>query len=131
MKTAITKTTITRTRRTTALTGLLGAALAVTTAVAVPAAAAPAQHHQPAQRTGYIGCLYYDGNDVVSRGDHGKAVQEVQCLLDYWHYDIGPWGADGDFGPATERAVLKFQRDHHLHVDGIVGPRTWKVLHGE
>ncbi|MFF4734758.1 peptidoglycan-binding protein [Streptomyces sp. NPDC001262] len=127
MKTTIAKPTFSRTRRTTALTGLLGAALAVTTAVAVPAAAAPA-HEQPAQRAGYIGCLYYDGNDVVSRGDQGKKVQEVQCLLVYWGYDIE---VDGDFGPATERAVRGFQGRHHLHVDGIVGPRTWRALHNE
>lgn len=37
---------------------------------------------------------------------------------------------DGIFGPMTEAAVRQFQRDNGLVPDGIVGPKTWKVLLG-
>jgi len=36
--------------------------------------------------------------------------------------------ADGVFGPATKRMVIRFQRAKHLTADGIVGKRTWGAL---
>jgi peptidoglycan hydrolase-like protein with peptidoglycan-binding domain len=35
---------------------------------------------------------------------------------------------DGRYGPATNRAVARFQKQHGLKPDGIVGPRTWSLL---
>ncbi len=35
---------------------------------------------------------------------------------------------DGDFGTETEAAVKTIQASHHVTVDGIVGPVTWRIL---
>ena len=35
---------------------------------------------------------------------------------------------DGIFCPETEASVRAFQRDHDLVPDGIVGPKTWRLL---
>jgi peptidoglycan hydrolase-like protein with peptidoglycan-binding domain len=35
---------------------------------------------------------------------------------------------DGVFGPTTLDAVKRFQRQAHLHVDGVVGGETWDRL---
>lgn len=71
---------------------------------------------------------------VLRRGYSGQDVRELQERLASLGYDIGPWGADGDFGPATDQAVRAFQSEHTdrdgnpLEVDGIVGALTWGAL---
>ncbi|MGW1077642.1 peptidoglycan-binding domain-containing protein [Streptomyces sp. NPDC002537] len=57
----------------------------------------------------------------------GPTVEEAQCALRHWGYDVGS-SVDGDFGPKTEAAVRAFQRTCRVESDGIVGPRTWSCL---
>jgi cell wall-associated NlpC family hydrolase len=57
---------------------------------------------------------------VLKRGSHGPHVTKVQHWLGLH--------ADGIFGPATKRAVKRFQRHHGLTADGVVGPATWQAL---
>lgn len=55
---------------------------------------------------------------------NSEDVKKVQEDLKTLGYDIGKWGADGDFGYDTLKAVKKFQKDHGLEIDGIVGDQT-------
>lgn len=65
---------------------------------------------------------------VLSLGSKGEVVKELQNALIKLGYNLGAYGADGDFGSATSNAVRLFQRDYNLIGDGIVGEATWKKL---
>lgn len=52
-----------------------------------------------------------------SRGDDVKVLQNALHLI-----------ADGIFGKITDEAVRKYQWEHGLVADGIVGEKTWKVI---
>lgn len=67
-------------------------------------------------------------NNALVRGDSGEAVKELQMTLITAGYSCGTYGADGDFGAATERAVKAFQSDNGLTADGIVGETTQAAL---
>lgn len=57
----------------------------------------------------------------INPGDKGEGVKVVQKALGLL--------ADGDYGPATKKAVIAFQ-DNHDVVDsnGVIGPKTWAEL---
>jgi len=66
-----------------------------------------------------------DTRPVLHRGSAGEAVGDLQEQL----RDVGyPLAIDGDYGPATELAVMEFQAAHRLKADGIVGKKTWSAL---
>ena len=56
---------------------------------------------------------------VGSKGEDVKRLQEKLGL-----------GADGSFGPGTEKAVKEWQAKNGLTADGIVGPSSWSKLFG-
>lgn len=68
------------------------------------------------------------GDRLLKNGCEGADVREMQEALISLGYDCGRWGADGDFGDATEMAVRAFQKDKRLTVDGDYGPITHKAL---
>ena len=71
----------------------------------------------------------YDlGERVLRNGYEGDDVKQLQKYLIQLGYSCGSYGADGDFGDATEQAVKKFQKSHGCEVDGVVGPETMKAL---
>lgn len=70
----------------------------------------------------------HDQYEMLRKGSRGEDVRKIQEQLMRLGYDIGPDGADGDFGHNTEKAVRKFQTDHQLEVDGIVGNETKEKL---
>lgn len=67
-------------------------------------------------------------NAVLRRGAEGALVEQLQRALAGGGF--GPGAMDGRFGPATEAALVAFQRAHGLLPDGIAGPLTWARLEG-
>ena len=57
---------------------------------------------------------------VLKTGSKGPRVAAVQKALGL--------RADRVYGPATRRAVKRFQRRRGLEADGIVGPATWRLI---
>lgn len=70
------------------------------------------------------------GLNTLRFGDKGEDVKALQILLLGNGCSIGKWGADGDFGIATQNAVKEYQRKKKLDDDGIAGPNTWGKLLG-
>lgn len=104
------------------LTEAYARAMGYATAAAIAAQAGlaqkPAQPVQPVQPP-----KTYDlALPLVQRGDRGDTVAAVQKLLAV--------DSDGIFGPATQAALLAFQRDRGLATDGLCGPATWAALLG-
>lgn len=62
------------------------------------------------------------GRPVLREGTSGDEVARLQAALGI--------AADGDFGPITRDAVMAFQAERGLVVDGIVGKRTWMAILG-
>lgn len=52
--------------------------------------------------------------------------KQIQRTLKRAGYYMGP--IDGKIGKRTKKAIRKFQREHGLRPDGVVGPRTAERL---
>jgi putative chitinase len=63
-----------------------------------------------------------DRMETLRKGSKGPLVKKMQEALGI--------GADGDFGPGTERALMAWQANNGLTPDGVAGPRTLGKLFG-
>lgn len=76
----------------------------------------------------------WQGSGTLQEGNTGQSVRQLQYMLrvvsDY--IDTVPSVAiDGIFGPATQAAVIAYQRHAGLTPDGIVGTNTWHSLYNQ
>jgi len=78
-------------------------------------------------------CDYYDvkyvpahtsSKDYMIKGDSGDDVEELQDNLMELGYSLGSYGADGVYGNDTKNAVILFQKNNKLKVDGVAGKNT-------
>ena len=60
--------------------------------------------------------------DAWAIGDSGPEVKAFQEKLTGLGYKLGI--CDGDFGPATEKAVRMFQKDYNLEPSGVIDEKT-------
>lgn len=67
-------------------------------------------------------------SSLIRKGEESSRVKELQENLIKLGYSCGSYGADGDFGNGTLDAVKKFQEDHDLEVDGVVGNATLTAI---
>ena len=65
---------------------------------------------------------------VLKRGSVGSSVRALQLLLIGAGHDVGPDGADGDFGYNTEQALKACQKKKSIEADGIAGEASWSAL---
>lgn len=68
-------------------------------------------------------CCVSGLSKMGSRSEEVRQIQEQLQNLGYYGGNI-----DGIFGIATKNAVMNFQRDNGLSVDGIAGEKTLKAL---
>jgi hypothetical protein len=63
---------------------------------------------------------------TLTPGNTGDQVKHLQRALARLGYS--PGRVDGSYGPATQNALKRFQQANSLQPDGVLGPRTLKLL---
>jgi hypothetical protein len=66
---------------------------------------------------------------VISQGDEGPDVEDLQTMLNWEMRPSPDLTTDGDFGSLTRDAVLAYQSSRGLGYDGICGQQTWTALY--
>ena len=65
---------------------------------------------------------------TLRSGDNGEQVKALQILLMGRGYSLPKYGADGDYGDETVKAVKALQKDKNIKQDGIAGQETFSKL---
>ncbi|MEZ6133029.1 MAG: serine hydrolase [Planctomycetaceae bacterium] len=65
---------------------------------------------------------------ILKLGDFGRTVEAVQRTLNARSEPSPDLSIDGDYGPATQAAVIQFQTAHKLPPTGKVESDTWVAL---
>lgn len=68
---------------------------------------------------------------LLKRGMTGEDVRKLQARLIELGYGLPKYGADGEYGSETVKAVKEFQTDKGLDADGIAGEKTLAALYAE
>ena len=71
---------------------------------------------------------FSSGSKIIKQQDTGTDVLSLQTYLYSHNYLADKKEIDAVFGPKTKKAVILFQKDHNLPVDGIVGNLTKKEM---
>ncbi len=68
---------------------------------------------------------------ILKRGMVGEDVKKLQEHLMKLGYELPKYGADGEYGSETVKAVKAFQADMGLAADGVAGEMTLAALYDE
>ena len=68
------------------------------------------------------------GSRLLRKGMEGSDVKALQEALMKLGYELPDYGADGEFGTETKNALMDFQRDEGLEVDGEYGEKSHAAL---
>ncbi|MGH2820612.1 MAG: peptidoglycan-binding protein [Actinomycetota bacterium] len=69
-----------------------------------------------------------DRPPILELHDDGRWVKKAQERLIAHGYELDPYGADGDFGSVTAKAVKAFKKANGLPVTAVIGPHAWEAL---
>jgi zinc D-Ala-D-Ala carboxypeptidase len=106
---------------------MLGRSLRALAAVALVAATSLAAVVTVAGTAAADGC--YTWNRNLSQGATGDDVRQLQIRISGYPGYGAVLALDGDFGPATRAALVRFQQAYGLGADGVAGPSTYNKIY--